>query len=97
MPEVTHAGQHHRDIVLVGGAYHFVVAHRAAGLDHAGRARSSPEGGTATSAPSPPKANIVIILSLPHFSDRDAYTRVSDEGDENHFYMLDDKDDDAGL
>ncbi len=41
--------------------------------------------------------HIIIILSLPHFSDRDAYTRVSDEGDENHFYMLDDKDDDAGL
>ncbi|KAA0699942.1 DUF1254 domain-containing protein [Neorhizobium sp. P12A] len=41
--------------------------------------------------------HLVIILSLPHFSDRDAYTRVEDEGDENHFYMLDDKDDDAGL
>ncbi len=41
--------------------------------------------------------HLVIILSLPHFSDRDAYTRVEDEGDENHFYVLDDKDDDAGL
>jgi uncharacterized membrane protein len=41
--------------------------------------------------------HIVIILSLPHFSDRDAYTRVSDEGDENHFYMLDDKDDGRGF
>jgi uncharacterized membrane protein len=41
--------------------------------------------------------HLVIILSLPHFSDRDAYTRVEDEGDENHFYTLDDKDDDAGL
>lgn len=41
--------------------------------------------------------HLVIILSLPHFSDRDAYTRVEDEGDENHFYALEDKDDDAGL
>lgn len=41
--------------------------------------------------------HLVIILSLPHFSDRDAYTRVEDEGDENHFYMLDDKPDDARL
>ena len=41
--------------------------------------------------------HVIIILSLPHFSDRDAYTRVEDEGDENHFYMLDNKDDDAGL
>ncbi|MFS8044734.1 DUF1254 domain-containing protein [Rhizobium sp. BR 314] len=41
--------------------------------------------------------HIVIILALPHFSDRDAYTRVSDEGDENHFYVLDEADDDAGL
>ncbi|MFS8111531.1 DUF1254 domain-containing protein [Rhizobium jaguaris] len=41
--------------------------------------------------------HVIIILALPHFSDRDAYTRVEDEGDENHFYTLDDKDDDAGL
>jgi uncharacterized membrane protein len=41
--------------------------------------------------------HLVIILSLPHYSDRDAYTRVEDEGEENHFYILDDKDDDAGL
>jgi uncharacterized membrane protein len=41
--------------------------------------------------------HLIIILSLPHFSDRDAYTRIEDEGDENHFYMLDNKDDDAGL
>ena len=41
--------------------------------------------------------HLVIILSLPHFSDRDAYTRIEDEGDEGHFYVLDDKDDDAGL
>ena len=25
--------------------------------------------------------HVIIILSLPHFSDRDAYTRVEDEGD----------------
>jgi uncharacterized membrane protein len=41
--------------------------------------------------------HLVIILSLPHFSDRDAFTRIADEGDESHFYVLDDKDDDAGL
>src|ERR1700712_3824405 len=41
--------------------------------------------------------HLVIILSLPHYSDRDAYTRVEDEGEENHFYILADKDDDAGL
>jgi len=41
--------------------------------------------------------HLVIILALPHFSDRDAYTRIEDEGDEGRFYLLDDKDDDAGL
>jgi uncharacterized membrane protein len=41
--------------------------------------------------------HLVIILSLPHYSDRDAYVRVEDEGDENHFYMLGDNHDDAGL
>jgi uncharacterized membrane protein len=41
--------------------------------------------------------HLIIILSLPHFSDRDGYTRIEDEGDEGRFYLLDDKDDDAGL
>src|SRR5437868_13361973 len=36
--EVTHARQDHRDAVLVRCRDHFVVAHRAARLDHAGRA-----------------------------------------------------------
>ena len=34
VPEVAHAGEHHRDAVLVGGGDHLVVAHRAARLDH---------------------------------------------------------------
>ena len=34
MPEVTHAREHHRDAVLVGGGDDFLVAHAAAGLDH---------------------------------------------------------------
>ncbi|ABA48884.1 hypothetical protein BURPS1710b_3404 [Burkholderia pseudomallei 1710b] len=37
--EVAHARHDHRDVVLVGGGDHLVVAHRAARLDHAGRAR----------------------------------------------------------
>ena len=39
MAEVAHAGEHHGHAALVGGVDHFLVAHRAAGLDHAGRAR----------------------------------------------------------
>src|SRR5258708_12059552 len=35
--EVPHAGEHHRDAVLVGGGDHLVVAHAAAGLDHPAR------------------------------------------------------------
>ena len=38
MPEMPHAGEHHRHAVLVGGGDHLVVAHRAAGLDHRGGA-----------------------------------------------------------
>ena len=34
VPEVAHAGEHHRDAVLVGGGDHLVVAHGAARLDH---------------------------------------------------------------
>ena len=34
VPEVAHAGEHHRDAALVGRGDHFVVAHAAAGLDH---------------------------------------------------------------
>ena len=43
MPEVAHAGEDHRQAVLVGGRDHLLVAHRAARLDDrdgAGRARS---------------------------------------------------------
>ena len=39
VPEVADAGEHHRDAALVGGGDHFVVAHRAARLDHARRRR----------------------------------------------------------
>jgi hypothetical protein len=38
MAEVPHAGEHHRHAALVGGGDDLLVAHRAAGLDHAGRA-----------------------------------------------------------
>ena len=38
MPEMPRPGEHHRDVVLVGGLDHLVVAHRAAGLDHRGGA-----------------------------------------------------------
>ena len=34
MPEVAHAGEHHRHAALVGGGDHLLVAHRAARLDH---------------------------------------------------------------
>ena len=42
VPEVAHAGEHHRDAALVGGGDHLVVAHRAARLDHAGWRRHRP-------------------------------------------------------
>ena len=38
MPEVAHSGEQHGEAGLVGGGDHFVVADRAAGLDHRGRA-----------------------------------------------------------
>src|SRR5690606_30989788 len=38
MTEVAHTGKHHRHAVLVGGGDHFLVADRAARLDHAGDA-----------------------------------------------------------
>lgn len=41
--------------------------------------------------------HLVIILSLPHFTGRDAATRVAAEGDLEKFYLLDATDDDAGL
>jgi hypothetical protein len=39
--EVTHAGQHHRDVVLVGGVDDFLVAHRTARMNHRGDAGRS--------------------------------------------------------
>ncbi|MFB2607206.1 DUF1254 domain-containing protein, partial [Rhizobium phaseoli] len=41
--------------------------------------------------------HLVIILSLPHFTGRDAATRVAAEGDLNNFYLLNDRYDEAGL
>lgn len=41
--------------------------------------------------------HLVIILSLPHFTGRDAATRIAAEGDLDKFYLLDATDDDAGL
>src|SRR5690606_4359340 len=38
MPEMAHAGEHHRDAALVGGGDDLVVAHRAARLDDGRRA-----------------------------------------------------------
>lgn len=38
MAEMTHVGEDHRDAVFVGGGDHFVIADRAARLDHAGDA-----------------------------------------------------------
>src|SRR3569623_3386467 len=38
MAEEPHAGEYHSDIVLVGGADDFVVAQRAAGMDHGAHA-----------------------------------------------------------
>ena len=36
--EMPHAGEHHRDAVLVGRGDDLLVAHAAAGLDHRGGA-----------------------------------------------------------
>ena len=36
MFEVTHPGKNHCQVVLVGGRYYFLVAHRSSGLNHSG-------------------------------------------------------------
>ncbi|MBB3314439.1 putative membrane protein [Rhizobium sp. BK181] len=41
--------------------------------------------------------HLVIILSLPHFTGKDAATRVASEGDLDKFYLLGATDDAAGL
>ncbi|MBO3759405.1 DUF1254 domain-containing protein [Ciceribacter sp. L1K22] len=41
--------------------------------------------------------HIVIILALPHFTGKDAYTRVRAEGAANRFHLLDDSPDRIGL
>jgi uncharacterized membrane protein len=41
--------------------------------------------------------HLVIIFSLPQFSQRDAYTRIIAEGESHHFYRLGEKPDRAGL
>ncbi|MCF6370438.1 DUF1254 domain-containing protein [Rhizobium halophilum] len=41
--------------------------------------------------------HLVIILSLPYFSEKDAYTRVLAEGDRHVFHRLPDSPDRAGL
>jgi uncharacterized membrane protein len=41
--------------------------------------------------------HLVIILSLPHFTGKDAATRVASEGDLDTFYLLGATDDTAGL
>ncbi|MDP9839541.1 putative membrane protein [Neorhizobium huautlense] len=41
--------------------------------------------------------HLVIVLSLPTFSDRDAYSRVLSEGEAFTFHILDQKPDAAGL
>ena len=38
MPKVPHPGEHHGHAAFVGGVYHFLIAHRAARLGHAGGA-----------------------------------------------------------
>ncbi len=39
MPEVAGSGEHHGEAFAIGGVDHFLVAHRAAGLDHRRGAR----------------------------------------------------------
>jgi uncharacterized membrane protein len=41
--------------------------------------------------------HLIIVLSLPAFSERDAYTRVLAEGERHRFYLLGEKPDRAGL
>jgi len=41
--------------------------------------------------------HIIIVLSVPHFTTRDAYSRVLAEGDANRFVMLGPKPDAVGL
>jgi uncharacterized membrane protein len=41
--------------------------------------------------------HLIIILSLPYFSERDAFTRVLAEGELHRFYPLGDRPDRAGL
>lgn len=41
--------------------------------------------------------HLAIILALPHFTGKDAATRVEAEGDSNNFYLLGDRYDAAGL
>lgn len=41
--------------------------------------------------------HIIIILALPHFTGKDAHTRVRSEGVANRFHVLDDKPDRVGL
>ncbi|KKX28084.1 DUF1254 domain-containing protein [Rhizobium sp. LC145] len=41
--------------------------------------------------------HLVIVLSLPYFSERDAYTRVLAKGERHRFYPLAEKPDQAGL
>ena len=38
MPEVTHAGEHHRQATFVGGGYHIGITHRTAGVNGGGDA-----------------------------------------------------------
>ena len=38
MPEMPRPSEYHRDIVVVGGLDHLIIAHGAAGLDHGGGA-----------------------------------------------------------
>lgn len=41
--------------------------------------------------------HIIIILTLPHFTGKDAYTRIAFEGPANRFYSLGSQTDKAGL
>jgi uncharacterized membrane protein len=41
--------------------------------------------------------HLVIVISLPQFSERDAYTRIIAEGESQRFYRLGEKPDRAGL
>ncbi|MBD8685593.1 MULTISPECIES: DUF1254 domain-containing protein [unclassified Rhizobium] len=41
--------------------------------------------------------HLIILLAIPHFSNRDAYTRAVAEGAPNMFHLLDEKSEKAGL